>query len=284
MIFTHYTTAKEFNADVRETLLKHEIQNNLLFLNINNGLGSNDSSNLVMVTVKNENGGILLTAIRTKPFPLVIYETDNIRNDEVVDFFVQSLVDNNIEIDKIMTEKALAKSFCERYGNLTAKEFDNTENLVLFILEEVKNPPLPSGRFRKANENDMYYLPYWYADFIPACHLGDYDLQGGIENAKRAIAGGTAYIWEDSVPVSLAASVRRTSDCIFIGSVYTPPNFRGKGYSTACVLTLSKMMLAEGFRYCGLYADCANPYSNRVYQKIGYVESFYYDQYFLKKL
>ncbi len=286
MIFTHYTEVQDFAADVLETIKKHEIQNNLLLLNINNGLESRDNSNMVMATVKDERGKILLTAIRTAPFPMVLYETDNIRNDAAVGFFAGSLVENKIDIDLFMTEKALARSFCERYGAMTSKHFDNNMNMVLYILKELKNPSLPalpSGGFRKANENDMYYLPYWYADFIPACHLGDYDLQGGMENAKRAIESGTAYIWEDGVPVSLAASVRRTSDCIFIGSVYTPPNFRGKGYSTACVWNLTQSLLDEGFDCCALYADCANPYSNKVYQKIGYKESFYYDQYIWKE-
>jgi uncharacterized protein len=276
MIITIYTETKAFADDVTATLMKHEIQNNLLFHNIN------DNPNKVMATVKDDSGKILLTAIRTIPFPLVIYETDNVRNDEAVDFFAGSLVKNNIEIDAFMTEKSLAKILCERYGAFASKNFYNNENLVLYVLSETKNPPLPNGSFRKATDSDIYFLPYWYADFVTACGLGEYDLNGGFENAKRAIDNGTAYIWEDGVPVSLAASVRGTVNCVIIGSVYTPPNFRGKGYSTACVLNLTRTLLDEGFKNCALYADCANPYSNRVYRKIGYEEIFYYDQYKIK--
>ena len=277
MIFTHYNDSKIFASDVIDSVCKHEIQNNLLLKNIGYG------PNKVMATVKDDNGKLLLTAIRTIPFPMVIYETDNIRNDDVVAFFAKSLIENGIDIDFIMTEKALAKNFCEIYGELTGKSYHNNESLVLYVLEKVNELSLTSGKFRNANQNDMFYLPYWYADFAPACNIGSYDLNGGVESAQNGIEKGSAYIWEDNYPVSLAASVRRTSNCTYIGQVYTPPNLRGKGYSTACVASLSQKLFDDGFRYCALYADCANPYSNKVYQKIGYKEVFWYDQYKLVK-
>ena len=92
-----------------------------------------------------------------------------------------------------------------------------------------------------------------------------------------------AYIFEDKIPVSLASHTRKVTNCAVIGQVYTPPVFRGKGYSTACVASLSQKLFDDGWKYCALYANCANPYSNRVYQKIGYKEIFYYDQYRLQK-
>jgi len=277
LIFTQYSKAKDFSDDVLETLNHHEIQNNLLFINIIDG------PNKTMVTVKDDEGNLLLTAIRTLPFPMVMYETDNKRNDEAVDFFASSLLEHNIDVDFIMTEKELAKSFCEKYGKLTGKNYNNNMSLVLYILEKVNELELVKGNFRKLDKNDLFYLPYWYADFEPACKLGEYDLSHGIEEANKAVENGNAYLWADDYPVSIAATVRRTSNCIFIGQVYTPPNLRGKGYSTACVSYLSQKLFDDGFKYCALYADCANPYSNRVYQKIGYKKIFWYDQYKLFK-
>ena len=271
MIYTHYTTAKDFSDDVLPILNRHEIQNNLLYKNI--------GDDKFMASVKDDNGCVLLTVTRTVPFPMVMYETDNTRNDEAVAFFIQSLVESGIDVDFIMTEKTLAKSFCEQYSKLTDKNYRIKESLVLYILEKINELIPVKGSFRKVNKSDMFYLPYWYADFPPACNIGDYNLPAGIEGAAKAVENGNAYIWLDEYPVSLAASVRSTSDCAFIGQVYTPPNLRGNGYSTACVSHLSQKLFDSGFKYCALYADCANPYSNRVYQKIGYKEVFWYDQY-----
>jgi predicted GNAT family acetyltransferase len=97
------------------------------------------------------------------------------------------------------------------------------------------------------------------------------------------IAGSTLFIWEDAYPVSMAAAVREVTGCRFIGHVYTPPHFRGNGYSTACVSALTQKLLDDGYRYVALYADCGNPYSNAVYRKIGYKEVFWYDQYKVKE-
>ena len=275
MKFTIYTTATEFNKDALEILNRHEIQNNIIYKNI--------GDDKFMATVKDDNGDVILTATRTSPLPMVMYETDNIHSDEAVAFFAYSLVEQNIDVDFIMTEKELAKSFCEHYGKLTGKDYQNNESLVLYVLEKVADIAHISGEFRQVNADDMFYLPYWLADFVPACNLGDYNLPGAIEGANKNIEKSNSFVWVDEYPVSLATNTRSTSDCAVIAQVYTPPNLRGKGYSTACVWHLSKKLLDDGFKYCALYANCANPASNRVYQKIGYKEVFWCDQYKLTK-
>jgi predicted GNAT family acetyltransferase len=55
-----------------------------------------------------------------------------------------------------------------------------------------------------------------------------------------------------------------------IGPVYTPPDYRGRGYASACTAALSQQMLYAGYQYCFLYTDLSNPTSNRIYQNIGY--------------
>jgi len=271
MKFTIYTDAKAFSDDVLQVLGLHEIQNNLLYKNIGDGK--------FMASVKDDRGNVLLTAARTPALPMTMYETDNIRNDGAVAFFARSLVEHGVDADFIMTEKALAKSFCDQYGKLTGREFYNNESLVFYVLDKVNAfTPCP-GVFREACPDDMFFLPYWFADFAPACNIGAYDLTAGIEGAGKAVENRRAFIWEDVHPVSLAMHTRSVADCAIIGQVYTPPNLRGRGYSTACVWHLTRKLLEEGFKHCALYADCANPYSNKVYQKVGYKETFWYDQY-----
>lgn len=279
-----YKTAKDFADEVTDVLKKHEIQNNLLFLNINGGLSSEDNSNMNMATVKDNDGRLLLTAVQTPPFPMVLYETDNAGDASALEFFAASLAENGMVIEAFSGIKELAARFCEIYAGITGKSFYNNLSMILYVIEKANTiPSLPSGGFRKADENDMFYMPYWYADFEPACKLGDYDLAVGTGNAKRFIEQDMVYIWEDGVPVSTAASTRRLSSCAFINQVYTPPYLRGKGYSTACVCSLTKNLLDGGFARCALFADRDNPYSNKVYRKIGYEELLSYDQYTVKQ-
>lgn len=55
-----------------------------------------------------------------------------------------------------------------------------------------------------------------------------------------------------------------------IGPVYTPPEHRGRGYAAWVVALLTQQILDAGARPC-LYTDQANPISNKVYERIGYV-------------
>jgi uncharacterized protein len=73
------------------------------------------------------------------------------------------------------------------------------------------------------------------------------------------------------VPVSLAAGRQFSSTAGRIGSVYTPPEYRRKGYATACVAALSQKLLDEGCERCFLLTDLANLTSNHIYQEIGYI-------------
>ncbi len=68
----------------------------------------------------------------------------------------------------------------------------------------------------------------------------------------------------------MAMSAGKTAHGIRVTGVYTPPEFRKKGYATACVGSLTQKLLNDGNEFCFLYTDAANPTSNSIYQKIGY--------------
>ncbi len=68
----------------------------------------------------------------------------------------------------------------------------------------------------------------------------------------------------------MAAATRQLISGVCINYVYTPKQYRGKGYAAANMYYLSKEMLDKGNRFCTLFVDKKNPVSNRVYKKIGY--------------
>jgi predicted GNAT family acetyltransferase len=55
-----------------------------------------------------------------------------------------------------------------------------------------------------------------------------------------------------------------------IGYVYSPPEWRGRGYATACVARVSQRVLDSGLQFCFLYTDLSNPTSNSIYRRLGY--------------
>ena len=82
--------------------------------------------------------------------------------------------------------------------------------------------------------------------------------------------GRRLWLWDDNGPRSLTGVGGETPNGIRIGPVYTPPSDRGQGYASALVAAVSQAQLDAGRRFCFLYADLANPTSNKIYQAIGY--------------
>ncbi|MBN1777140.1 MAG: GNAT family N-acetyltransferase [Clostridiales bacterium] len=272
MRFTQYPTAAAFMDDVLSVLQIHEIQNNLIYRNIGDGN--------IMLTVKDDDGRVLLVAARTPPHPMVLYERDNLHSEEVAAFFAKSLPEHGIDVDFLMTNSELAQSLVRHYGTTAGKEFVNNQRLVLSVTDRAVKPRrMACGKLRLATEDDMHFLPYWCADFSVACNIGAYNLQNGLESARRLVADEQLYIWENGTPVSMAASHRKVTGCRFVGYVYTPPQLRGNGYASACVYSLTDRLLTKKHPRCALYIDCANPISNGIYEKIGYEPTGYVEQY-----
>jgi uncharacterized protein len=126
--------------------------------------------------------------------------------------------------------------------------------------------PWPPGRFRIAEEGDLDLIVRWVKDFL--VDIGERGNPREISEAR--IRDRKFFVWEDKVPVSMAAWAGKTPSGVRINFVYTPPERRGCGYATACVAALSRLLLDSGNRYCCLYTDLANPVSNAIYQRIGY--------------
>ncbi len=100
----------------------------------------------------------------------------------------------------------------------------------------------------------------------------DRDNPGQLVEHRLTSAEAGFDLWEDgNEPVSLAGWSGPTPNGIRIGPVYTPPDLRGRGYATALVAELSATLLEQGRRFCFLFTDLANPTSNAIYERIGYV-------------
>jgi hypothetical protein len=123
---------------------------------------------------------------------------------------------------------------------------------------------------RPAVAADGDRVALWFAAFTAETRTDPGAFPPG-ELARRYLADGRLRIWEtDGVPVAQACVSAESGTGARVGTVYTAPDARRRGYATALVAALSRELLAGGRRRCYLFTDLANPVSNSIYAKIGY--------------
>ncbi|MEU9145460.1 GNAT family N-acetyltransferase [Streptomyces sp. NPDC048349] len=145
-----------------------------------------------------------------------------------------------------------------------------TEETRLYRLGELVAPdPAPAGRARVATGADLPLLLEW----ITAFHEELHDPSPASEAALRdRISYGGFLLWEHAgAPVSLASFSRPIGSTARVGPVYTPPQLRGRGYAAGATHAASEAAYAAGASQVLLFTDLANPTSNGIYLRLGYI-------------
>ncbi|MGL4799678.1 MAG: GNAT family N-acetyltransferase [Cellulosilyticaceae bacterium] len=278
MYFTHYTDSTLFAEEVLDLLLEKEVQNNLLIGNTIRHRDHPDTEGL-MATIKDDEGHILVTAVLVVPFNLTIYETDNIPKDEALKVLAGSLYEKGLTLPGVIGEVHTARRFAAFYCEIAGQVAEDGLGMNLYELRQVIPHPPVTGHLRAATKQDIYFLPYWQVQYVSECGLGERPLDKAIAQIEALLtATPVHYLWEDEVPVSLAAIGRKLMNGVAISNVYTPPTLRGKGYASACVGELCEKLLGEGYTFICLFADIKNPISNKVYTRVGFTHLCIYQE------
>ena len=140
-----------------------------------------------------------------------------------------------------------------------------------FEARAVADLPLSQGKLRLACMEDLPLMAQWHAAYLEETFGATVNFDRAKSYAEQGIKDQDLYIWDYDGPISIARTDRPTKNGIAIHTVYTPPEHRNKGYATTSVLLLTKKLLAERYSFCCLHTDLANPTSNSIYTKIGYV-------------
>jgi predicted GNAT family acetyltransferase len=261
--------AHSFLKISQKALEENEVNGNLI-LGISNALTKNENAygtDAPFYSIA-YNNGVSIIGLMTPPKNLLLYEHNNTDNN-VMELFINELYSKNKYIPGVTGEINVAKSFMEKWTKISGCNCKINMNLRIFKLTMVEKYNRPSGIFRSAEKRDIEKIIEFITEFYVSINE-IVDIGFVKEIAENGIKNNDIFVWENSEIVSMAKKQRPTKHGMAVSHVYTPIEYRRKGYATAVVAELSQNILDSGKTFCTLYTDLSNPTSNSIYRKIGY--------------
>jgi predicted GNAT family acetyltransferase len=173
------------------------------------------------------------------------------------------------DVPGFSAERGLAERVAAAWTRRTGGEAQAGKGSRLYRLDALTPPqPAPAGRARVATAADRELLISWYELFTS--ELGE-PAENVAEAVDDRIAGGGLTLWEvDGGPVSMAGHTRPIAGMARVAPVFTPRELRRRGYAAGATAAVSRAAAALA-EHVLLFTDAANPTTNALYQRLGYV-------------
>ena len=211
-----------------------------------------------------EEGDIAAAALRTPPWYLLAVGFDPESAAALIDLWLAEEPDLPGVTGTPESNRAIARAWADRTGGSTR----SVRRMAVHQLGEVRDPPRPApGNLRSPAPDERGLMIEWMEEFAR-----DAELVGA--RAESMVDGrttdGLLHVWDHNGPVSLVGLNHAVAGVVRVGPVFTPREYRRRGYAGTAVAAASRMALAGGARTCILSTDLANPTSNKVYAEVGY--------------
>jgi len=215
--------------------------------------------------VVEDHGRVVACALRTPPHKAIITRGP----DRALLSLAADVSARYGTLPPIMGPEPDVTGLATRWAQDTGGRLHRGTRQRLLQATDVSAPPGQApGVLRAGRDEDLPVLVTWVTAFCEDVAL---DYPGDPERiARDRVGSNRLFVWDNNGPVAMAAYAARTEHGARINFVYTPPAHRRRGYASAAVAALTRALLDQGLRFCCLYADLANPTSNRIYEAVGY--------------
>ncbi len=278
-----FTDAGEMLERAEAFLLQREAENNLL-LGVAGRLAK-DPQGAATICAVEDSGEIVMAGVQSKKWNLVVARGP----EAAVDLMVRELSAKPpvgsepqgrrqaAEIPGVSGPAETAARFAEKWGEATSVRCTHHTWLRIYETRSVKRPMDVNGSMSPATSDDLDLIVDWMIEFSKL--IGDQN-HTRREEVEQRLDAGHFFLWRDGGKVvSIAAWAGPTPNGVRINSVYTPIEFRNRGYASANVAALTQHLLDGGRKFVFLFTDLKNPTSNSIYQKIGYRAVCDFDDY-----
>ncbi|WHY87211.1 GNAT family N-acetyltransferase [Neobacillus novalis] len=191
------------------------------------------------------------------------------------DNLTQELVNhlNGAPLPGVTGEPETAKMFADIFSKKNHLQYETEMVMEAYYCPKVIKPANVPGKIQAAKLQDADTVAEYLAGFLRDAFGTAVEPNTQAAKAETMLQTGNLYLWiVDGQPVSMANISHRSPRHARINSVFTPMSHRKKGYASALVAELCRIIESEKLVPM-LYADFKNPDSNKVYQNIGFLES-----------
>lgn len=284
-VISYYNRPGEFYDAARDFLYSQEVENLVIIGNTETAIMEPSKFNeLFFYIVINLENRIILAAFQAKTagnyMPLFLTPTKHL--ESVNELFKHLLHQNSISnIREIHSSYDVGELFAQLYNS--NPNANDTSQLTKFKDERIymtaavyPDSLIGQGALAIASSESYNLAVSWYSKFVRDTkqykEMNEAVITAIKQEISLAVSQRRVYFWvRDDIPVAMAVQSRETDNIVSIGSVYTPPQERAKGYATLLVAHIANYCLEElNLKLCTLITDRANPISNSVYKRIGF--------------
>jgi predicted GNAT family acetyltransferase len=215
-------------------------------------------------------GAVDAAVLCTPPHPVVVTTFPDRSADELATILTPG---HAALLTGVLGAEPPASAFASAWSAATGAAHSITQRQRLYRLGALTPPrPAPDGAARIATPADADVVHAWETAFC--AETGQ--RAGSPAASSDRLRHGQVVLWEVAgevagEPVSMAAVTPARAGVARIGPVYTPAEHRRRGFAGGVTAASTRLALDRGADRVVLFTDLANPNSNALYIRLGYV-------------
>lgn len=211
-------------------------------------------------------GDALGVAYQRGVHPVVIGDS----SAEACAAFADALADEHPKLEGVVGKLAACEAFAGHWRLRTGRMHRLRHRMRDHVLRALIPPPAVRASIRVAGPDDREWLLEMHDAFAMDARLPPLTPESARRIVDEGLAEGTFRIWNDVQDVAFAGYACAGPDAARVAPVYTLPAYRANGYGAAIVGALCAELTNAG-RQVFLVTDVANPTSNALYARLGFV-------------
>jgi predicted GNAT family acetyltransferase len=258
-----YQNTDSFNQRVRDFLLRNEALHHAMLSQFDTITHSAQTLQQCPELISIEsNGEILAVAINNAGNRVFISMLTHL---DAVDLLAQHLQKYGT-LSMVNAPPNIAQHFAQVWTQLTGQVHKLEMTLCAYRLQQLHPFTWTKGQLRQATTADISLVNQWFVAFFEEAlgSLAHYSQDW----VNQQIHEGHVFLWEDGVPVSMGCKMGQAANGYRVSFIFTPPEYRQKGYGKTCTAAVTQRLLDDGQRYCFLYADKNNTVTKLMYEAI----------------